>query len=152
MKEMQRNIVSALIFSKDGKLFQGMKDGGKGGVYCDCWHIPGGGVDGGERKEEALKREIKEETGIDISNYKVVLIDNVGSGVSRKILPSGEEVLCKMKFYIYRVDIDDKNSDEISISLNDDLVEYRWTSLDELANIKLTPPSTELFKKLGYLK
>jgi len=152
MKEIQRNIVSALIFSKDGKLFQGMKDEGKGGVYCDCWHIPGGGVDGGERKEEALKREIKEETGIDISNYKVVLIDDTGTGVSGKILPSGEEVLRKMKFYIYRVDIDDKNSDEISISLNDDLVEYRWTSLDELANIKLTPPSIELFKKLGYLK
>jgi len=129
-----------------------MKDEGKGGVYCDCWHIPGGGVDGGERKEEALKREIKEETGIDISNYKVVLIDDTGTGVSGKILPSGEEVLRKMKFYIYRVDIDDKNSDEISISLNDDLVEYRWTSLDELANIKLTPPSIELFKKLGYLK
>ncbi len=152
MKEIQRNIVSALIFSKDGKLFQGMKDEGKGGVYCDCWHIPGGGVDGGERKEEALKREIKEETGIDISNYKVVLIDDTGTGVSGKILPSVEEVLRKMKFYIYRVDIDDKNSDEISISLNDDLVEYRWTSLDELANIKLTPPSIELFKKLGYLK
>lgn len=152
MKQIQRDIVSALIFSKDGKLFQGMKDEGKGGVYCDCWHIPGGGVDGGECKEEALKREIKEETGIDISNYKVVLIDDAGSGVSRKILPSGEEVLCKMKFYIYRVDIDDENSDEISISLNDDLVEYRWTSLDELATIKLTPPSIELFKKLGYLE
>lgn len=41
MREIERQIVSALIFSKDGKLFQGMKDPNKGGVYSDCWHIPG---------------------------------------------------------------------------------------------------------------
>ena len=57
-----------------------------------------------------------------------------------------------MQFYVYRIDINDKNSTEISVSLNDDLVKYRWTDLDELANAKLTPPSAELFKKLGYLK
>jgi len=152
MREIQRDIVSALIFSKDGKLFQGMKDEERGGVYYDCWHLPGGGVEPGEDKESALKREIKEETGMDISAYKVVLIDDSGEGVSKKILPSQEEVLCKMRFNVYRVDISDKNSDEIAISLNDDLVKYRWTVLDELPNIKLTPPSTELFKKLGYLK
>lgn len=152
MREIQRDIVSALIFSKDGKLFQGMKDERKGGVYYDCWHIPGGGVDAGENKEDALKREIREEAGIDISTYGINLIDDAGTGVSRKILPSGEEVLCKMKFYVYRVDINDKNSAEIVVNLNDDLVKYRWTSLGELANIKLTPPSIELFKKIGYLK
>lgn len=152
MREIQRDIVSALIFSKDGKLFQGMKDEEKGGVYCDCWHLPGGGVDPGEDKESALIREIKEETGIDISAYKFVLVDDSGMGVSRKILPSQEEVICKMRFNVYRVDISDKNSDEIAVSLNDDLVKYRWTVLDELATIKLTPPSIELFKKLGYLK
>jgi 8-oxo-dGTP diphosphatase len=150
MREIQRDIVSALIFSKDGKLFQGMKDEKKGGVYFDCWHIPGGGVDAGENKESALKREVKEETGIDISAYKAGLIDDAGEGVSKKILPSGEEVLCKMKFYVYRIDIKDKNSAEIIVNLNDDLVKYRWTSLNELAKIKLTPPSAELFKKLGY--
>jgi 8-oxo-dGTP diphosphatase len=152
MREIQRDIVSALIFSKDGKLFQGMKDEKKGGVYSDCWHIPGGGVDAGENKEDALKREIMEETGIDISGYKAGLIDDAGRGETKKTLPTGEEVLCKMKFYVYRVDVGDKNSGEIAISLNDDLVKYRWTDPSELASVKLTPPSAELFKKLGYLK
>lgn len=152
MREIRRDIVSALIFSKDGKLFQGMKDEKKGGVYCDCWHIPGGGIEPGENKEEALKREVKEETGIDISPYSVDLVDDAGKGESKKTLPTGETVLCKMYFYVYRIDINDKDSSEIGVSLNDDLVKYRWTDLDELANAKLTPPSTELFKKLGYLK
>ncbi len=151
MREIQRNIVSALIFSKDGKLFQGMKDKMMGGVYYDCWHIPGGGVDEGENKEEALKREVKEEAGIDISGYKIVLVDDAGRGESNKTLKTGEKALCKMKFFVYRVDINDKNSDEIKINLNDDLVKYRWTDHKELSDLKLTPPSVELFKKLGYL-
>ena len=152
MRETERDIVSALIFSKDGKLFQGMKDAEKGGVYSDCWHLPGGGVDAGENKEEALKREVKEETGIDISQYKIYLIDQEGRGESRKILKSGEEVLCKMKFFVYKIEINDKESSKISVNLNDDLIKYRWTDLSELENIKLTPPSVELFRKLGYLE
>ena len=122
------------------------------GVYYDCWHIPGGGIDSGENKKDALKREVKEETGIDISTYRADLVDDTGKGESKKTLPTGEEVLCKMNFYVYRVDINDKDSAEIGVNLNDDLVKYRWTDLKELTNIKMTPPSIELFKKLGYLK
>lgn len=152
MRKIKRDIVSALIFAKDGKLFQGMKDSGRGGVYSDCWHIPGGGVDEGESKEVALKREVAEEAGIDISGYKVVLVDDAGKGESNKTLNTGENVICKMNFFVYKVEINDKNSDEIKVSLDDDLVKYRWTDPKELRNLKLTPPSAELFKKLGYLR
>jgi 8-oxo-dGTP pyrophosphatase MutT (NUDIX family) len=92
-----------------------------------------------------------EEAGIDVSGYKIVLVDDAGRGESKKILANGEEVLCEMKFSVYKVEINDKNSDEIKISLNDDLVKYRWTDPKELITLKLTPPSSELFKKLGYL-
>jgi 8-oxo-dGTP pyrophosphatase MutT (NUDIX family) len=154
MRIIERDIVSALIFSKDGKLFQGMKDSRKGGVYSNlnCWHIPGGGVEERETKEEALIREIKEELDIDISGYKINLVDDKGTGGSKKVLKNGEEVFCKMKFFVYRVDVNNKNFDEIKINLKDDVSEYRWTDLSELKELKLTPPSVELFKKLGYLK
>jgi len=153
MRTINREIVSALIFSKDSKLFQGMKAEGKGGVYSDCWHVPGGGVDEGEEKITALIREIKEETGIDISSYKMELADSVGRGESEKILKdTGEKVLCKMNFNVYKVVINDKNADEIKVELNDDLVRYQWFNLFDLKNIKLTPPSIELFKRLGYIK
>ena len=45
MREIERTIVSGLVFSKDGKLLMGLKDPAKGGVYPDVWHIPGGGID-----------------------------------------------------------------------------------------------------------
>jgi len=151
MRKIKRDIVSALIFSKDGKLFQGMKDAGKGGVYSDCWHIPGGGVDEGESQKEALIREVKEETGIDISPYKSELIDGSGKGESPKTLKTGEQVLCEMRFYVYKVMLDDKNAGEIGVKLDDDLVNFQWTEIGNLKKIKLTPPSVDLFKRLGYM-
>lgn len=152
MKTISREIVAAIIFSKDGKIFQGMKDSHGGGVYADCWHIPGGGVDDGETKEQALIREIKEETGIDLSLYKAELIDDIGTGESEKVLKdTGEKVLCKMKFNVFKIEISDKLANEIEIHLNDDLKEYAWREVSDLKNVKLTPPSIGLFKRLGYI-
>ncbi|MFA6973472.1 MAG: NUDIX domain-containing protein [Parcubacteria group bacterium] len=152
MKIVNRDIVAAIIVSKEGKIFQGTKNPDKGGVYSDCWHIPGGGIEKGESPEQALVREIKEETGIDVTPYKMILIDDLGKGESEKILKeTGERVLCKMKFLVYRVEIKDKLADEIEVFLNDDLEKYTWTDIAELKNKKLTPPSVELFQRLGYI-
>lgn len=124
MREVQREIVSALIFSKDGKLFQGMKSPNDGGVYANCWHIPGGGLDEGEDRIAGLIREVLKDTG--------------------------EKVLCKMHFNVYKVTLD-TDADDVSVVLSDDLVEYQWTSPANLKDLKLTPPSVELFTRLGYL-
>lgn len=151
MRAIQRDIVSALIFSKDGKLLMGMKDPDSGGVYADCWHIPGGGVDEGETKDRALRREMLEEVGIDIAGCKVTLADDQGSGETEKTLKdTAEKVMCHMQFYVYRVDVD-KDADKIEAKASDDLVRLEWVDLAQLNKYKLTPPSQILFKRLGYL-
>jgi len=152
MKTIYREIVSALIFSNDNKILLGMKDLDSRGVYADCWHIPGGGLDEKEAKISALTREIKEETGIDISGYKIKLIDDKGKGESLKtIKDTGEKVLCKMTFFVYKVVIEDKKAEEIKIKAGDDIKTYKWVNIPELKSLKLTPPSTVLFKKLRYI-
>ncbi len=151
MRRIKREIVGALIFSKDGKLFQGKKDPAKGGVYPDAWHIPGGGIEEGEDILTALKREIMEETGIDITPHVIELLDDIGRGESEKTLERGERVLCEMAFTVYKIVIGDKNADEIVVTLNSDLTEYVWRDMSDLKNVVLTPPSQELFIRLGYL-
>lgn len=109
------------------------------------------GVDESETQNEALRRELLEEAGIDTYRCTVDLVDNKGTGESKKTLKdTGEEVFCKMQFNVYRVDVPE-NAESIELRTNDDLVKLKWVSTAKLSHYKLTPPSQELFKRLGYL-
>ena len=59
------NVVNAIIKSRDGSRFLAIKR--KDGIHAGKWAFPGGVVEKGETAEDALKREVKEETGLDIS-------------------------------------------------------------------------------------
>ena len=151
MKTIQRTIVSVYIYTKDNKLLLGKKS--HGGVYPDCWHIPGGGVEEGESKEQALVREVREEVGLDISRYPIQLLSDNDRGTAEKTLKeTGDRVLVEMAFNNYKVTIDDKRADEIVLHPTDDLVELRWFDLSELSSIKLTPPSEKYFREVGVIK
>ena len=43
-----------------------------GGPYAGAWLLPGGGVDEGESVEEGLRREMREETGLELDDIKAV--------------------------------------------------------------------------------
>lgn len=153
MRKINRDIVSAILVSKDSKIFLAKKNPKNGGVYIDCWHIPGGGVDEGEDLIGALKREVLEEIGIDIEPYEIELFDNKGTGKSEKVLESGEKVMCNMRFNVYRIIIYDKIASKIKVHLNDgELESYKWVATEELKNEKLTPPMIELSKRKGWIK
>ena len=97
MRTIHRDIVGGFIFSNDGKLLLGKNR--KGGVYEGSFVVPGGGVDDGETREAALRREMLEETGIDIQTATIQPF-NQSSGEHEKTLhETGERVFVKMKFY-----------------------------------------------------
>jgi len=151
MREINREIVSAVILSRDNKIFLGKKSEKTGQVYGGCWAIPGGGIDPGEDNLTALKREIMEETMIDAADAEIKLIDDKKTGTSEKILKdTGEKVLCHMRFHDYKVSLT-KNADEIETNTDREFEESGWFSIHELKKLKLTPPSEELFKMMGYL-
>lgn len=152
MRTITREIVSALLLSKDGKIFFGKKDRESGDTYAGCWHIPGGGVEAGETNEQALKREILEETGIDISSKIVELVDDQGTGTTKKTLKnSGETVLCEMHFNVYRVNLNE-NSENIVVQLSTELSQYEWVDLDKISNVYKTPPGEEFFARFDINK
>jgi len=153
MRHINRTIVAAYLYSKDNKLLMGRRDPSKGGVYPDCWHIPGGGIDDGETKEEALIREVKEEVNLDISPYTIEFLSDDYSDTTEKILKdTGERVKVTMAFNNYKVVISDKNNTDIKVVPTEEFVELRWFDIAELSTLKLTPPGKRYFRKIGYIK
>ena len=57
-----QEVVKAVIFKEEKFLLQ-LRDNNPAIPYPNSWAFFGGGVDDGERHEEALKRELKEELG-----------------------------------------------------------------------------------------
>jgi hypothetical protein len=56
-----------------------------------------------------------------------------------------------MNFKVYKISLSE-NSNELSLLPTDDLVELKWFNIKEIKDVKLTPPSVELFTRIGYLK
>jgi 8-oxo-dGTP diphosphatase len=149
MRTIRRDIAGAFIFSNDGHILLG--NNGSGGVYSDSWVIPGGGIEPDEEKIDAAKREVLEETGIDVSNADIQPYNEVLTGESEKTLKeSGERVLVQMKFYNFIIKIAQPAS-KIVISLNDDLSEAQWFRVDKLNNMKFSPSVNHILVSLGYL-
>lgn len=150
MRTITRDIVGALIFSSDGQLLLGKNK--VGGVYEDKWVIPGGGVDDGESKEQAVQREILEEVGINITHARSISqLPHVRTGTTEKTLrDTGERVLVNMTFYDYRVDLDAPAKD-ISLTLEDDFGYAEWVPLGELNGRHFSPPLEEELRFLGLI-
>jgi 8-oxo-dGTP diphosphatase len=58
--------VFALIFDDEGRILLGHRRD------VDWWNLPGGGMDAGETVDEALCREVREETGLDVEVGQLV--------------------------------------------------------------------------------
>ena len=149
MDRIFRKIACALVESADAKILLGRKDPEIGGVYPDCWQLPGGGIDPGESLLEAVKREVLEEVGLDLALTDFSLIDDQGEGEAVKILDTGKKVLCQMRFYVFQAQIA-LRAEEISIKPGDDFIEAAWFKKSELLELKLVPAGLPLFKRLGY--
>ena len=60
-----RPAVSAFILRREGVLLQKREDNG-------LWGLPGGGVEPGESVTEAIVREVREETGLEVEPVRLI--------------------------------------------------------------------------------
>jgi 8-oxo-dGTP pyrophosphatase MutT (NUDIX family) len=122
---------------------------GKAGVYAGEWVIPGGGVEEGETRLEALRRETLEETGIDLEGENIEEIAGVLTGSSDKTLrDTSERVHVKMNFYNYTIRLG-RPASEIKVNQDDDFTEATWMTIEDLSRHKVSPPTIATLKKLG---
>ncbi len=100
------------------------------------WSFPKGHIEEGENPEEAMIREIKEETGLTISIIKP--LPNIEYNY-----PNGEEISLKM-FLV--VSVDDTN---LKLEFEGDKIE--WTSFDKVIERLSHENLREYFKSVSQL-
>jgi len=114
--------VGALIFSPEGKLFLMRSH-----KWRDKYVIPGGHIELGESMEQALRREIKEETGLDIDNIEFI-------GFQEFILDDAFWKKRHFVFFDYAC-----TTESVQVTLNDEAQEYIWVPLAEALALPVEP-------------
>lgn len=139
---MNKSVVTGiLVLNSEGKLLLVKKPDGVG-PYAGTFLTPGGGVKIGEPIDEAVLRELYEETGVRIRNLKRVFFDD---GVTKNW--KGVETHYIMLLY---------TADYVSGDLrptegdDDNLEVIDWFKVENLANLQLSPPLEKLLRHLNY--
>jgi 8-oxo-dGTP pyrophosphatase MutT (NUDIX family) len=146
MREINREIVGALICSRDGKVLLGKAQGRA--VFSGSWCVIGGGIEKNEDMAHALLREVKEETGLDISECIVEPLGITGQGKSEKTLKNtGERVIVEMTFNDFKIEID-KDSENIIFDFEKEEFEnMQWFGREELRELDLSPFTKKLLER-----
>lgn len=130
------------VIIKDNKIILVKK--ARGG-YKGKLDLPGGGIEHTELPEEALKREIMEEAGINITNYK--LLDVVATNIKWEMEPNLWEDLHHIGI-LYIVD-----TNELFLKNEADGLDSNganWYNITELNKKELSPFTILALEKLGY--
>jgi 8-oxo-dGTP diphosphatase len=96
------------------------------------WSVPGGRVEAGEYLSDALRREVREETGIDIEVGDLLGILEWADDDHFVILDFLAQPL-----------------DDATPSASDDAVEARWVPLRDVAKLDCTPRFVETLRGWG---
>jgi len=123
--------VKALLFFNGTFLVVKRSDKARG--EHQYWEFPGGRLEFGESPEEALSRELTEETGLLAKIIRPLQTWNFFRGEDTQIV--GITFLCKV------------NSD--TVQLSDEHDAYAWITFDELDHYPMLPSVLDDIKKLN---
>jgi len=125
----------AAVIQKNGKILlakRSMQSRGQPGK----WENAGGEVDPNENNETAIKREIKEELGVEFVIGKILLEDHFKNGDD--------------DWYV--VLYDGSIIGEPRAMIPKETSEVKWFEISELKNVDLATYTREDFERLGWIK
>lgn len=94
----------------------------------DFWATPGGAVAEDETFEDAAKRELKEETGIQINGVD----EHVAERQFVMPMPTGEHVIAQEKFFVVRVHDSSLGQCDYTPEETEVMVDHKWWNVQEL--------------------
>ncbi len=91
MQQKQIAIVVGLVTNEKGEVLLAKRNQPENPLIHNKWEFPGGGIEFGENPEEALIREMKEETGLDVEIVR--LLPKIYTNVWKKQESDEDEVI-----------------------------------------------------------
>lgn len=122
--------VGALIFDEAGRVLMIHTH-----KWSDLWGIPGGKIKLGEASEAALRRELKEETDLDITDIRFVLVQDCIH--SKEFYRDAHFVLLN---YTCR------RTGTNPVQLNHEARDFRWVTVAEALKLPLNQPTRILLE------
>ena len=101
--------------------------------WSNLWGIPGGKTKWGETSEDALRREIKEETNLEVTNIKFALVQDCIH--SKEFYRDAHFVLLN---YTCRC------AGKPRVKLNDEAREFCWVTLKQALAMPINQPTRKL--------
>lgn len=105
--------------------------------WANLWGIPGGKIKYGETAEAALRRELQEETGLEVTGIRLVMVQDC--------VESTEFYRPEHFLLLNYVCASDGSA---GVVLNDEAQEYRWVALTDASQLPLNRPTQLLFREL----
>jgi phosphoglycolate phosphatase-like HAD superfamily hydrolase/ADP-ribose pyrophosphatase YjhB (NUDIX family) len=104
--------------------------------WSNLWGIPGGKIERGESCETALIREIREETALEISGIRFVMVQE--SIFSTSFIRPEHFILLN---YLAK-------ADSHEVTLNDEAEEFRWVTMEEAFTLELNTATIRLLNRV----
>jgi nucleoside triphosphatase len=125
--------VGALIFNQAGKVLL---------IKSHKWRrqyiVPGGHIELGETMEAALRREIKEETGLSIYDIEFASLQEF----------IFDETFHEKRHFLFIDFVCRTDADAGAVVLNDEAQEYVWVSVEEALTLPIDPYTRRLIEKV----